>query len=234
MKKQLLVLASAFFLVLPLTAQNKAAPQPFTDAKEVDLTLLLAPPPAADSAVTKAELDALVDVQKSRTKERSDLAIADDQESIWRFADVVADTKFTKENLPLFTAFFDRVVATEPAVVDPAKDLWKRPRPYMTDTRINPLLKKKTSGAYPSGHTTIGTVMGMVLSNMIPEKRAVIMARAWDFGQSRIVAGMHYASDIEAGHLAGAAITAVLETHADFKAAFEAAKSELRSVLGLK
>jgi acid phosphatase (class A) len=40
----------------------------------------------------------------------------------------MANANFTKEKRPLFTAFFDRVVATEPAVVDPAKDFWKTPK----------------------------------------------------------------------------------------------------------
>ena len=34
-----------------------------------------------------------------------------------------------------------RIVATEAAVVDPAKDFWKRPRPYMLDSRIEPIVK---------------------------------------------------------------------------------------------
>ena len=44
------------------------------------------------------------------------------EEDVWRFSDVIGNPKFTEENLPKFAAFFDRVVATEGAVVDPAKD----------------------------------------------------------------------------------------------------------------
>jgi acid phosphatase (class A) len=104
----------------------------------------------------------------------------------------------------------------------------------MADSRITPLTKKKTSGSYPSGHTTIGTVMGILLANIIPEKRTELMTRAWEYGNNRIIAGQHIASDIEAGRLAGTAIAAVLQTHPEFMKDFEAAKAELRSVLDLK
>lgn len=233
MKRFALVLGALLVLNGALFAQTKD-PVPFTDASEVNLLQLLPPPPAAESAATKAELDAVVAVQNSRTKAQSDRAVADDAESIWRFADVVNNPAFTKEKLPLFTAFFDRVVETEPAVVDPAKDAWKRPRPYMADTRVNPLLKKKTSGAYPSGHSTIGTLMGITLSSMLPELRPAIMDRAAEFAWNRVVAGMHYASDIDAGKRAGTAIAAVISVKPEFKKEFEAAKAELRSVLGYK
>ena len=216
-----------------LFAQTKD-PLPFTTAAEVNLLELLPPPPSGDSAVTKAELDALVALQATRTPAQSERAVADDEESVWRFADAVGNPNFTKEKLPLFSAFFDRIVATEPAVVDPAKDSWKRPRPYLADSRVNPLLKKKTSGAYPSGHSTIGTLMGIVLSNMLPELRAPLMDRAAEFAANRLVAGMHYASDIDAGKRSATAIAAVIRTKPEYADQFAAAKAELRSVLGYK
>jgi len=234
MKHVSLSLALMFVLVLTLGAQTKADPIPFTDAKEVDLLQLLPPPPANDSAITKAELNAVVAVQNSRTKAQSDRAIADDAEDIWRFADAVNNPAFVAEKLPVFTAFFDRVVATEPAVVDPAKNTWSRPRPYMADNRVNPLLKKKTSGAYPSGHTTIGTLMGILLADMLPELRAAIGTRAAEYADNRVVAGMHYASDLDAGKRAATAIAAVLQTKTSFDREFQAAKAEVRGVLGYK
>ena len=235
MKNLFILFVGLFVFAMPLVALDKVAePKPFTDDKEVNLMTLLAPPPANDSATTKAELDALFAIQNSRTKDQSDRGVADDKEEVWRFADVFADPNFNAAKLPIFTAFFDRVVATEPAVVDPAKDTFKRPRPHMIDSRINPLVKKKTSGAYPSGHVTIGTLMGILLSNMVPEKRAALMARAWEYGNNRMVVGIHYASDVEAGRLSGYAIAAVLATHSDFNQEFASAKAELRTVLGLK
>jgi acid phosphatase (class A) len=75
--------------------------------------------------------------------------------------------------------------------------------------------------------------MGIELSNMLPEKRAAIMARAWEFGHNRVVGGIHYPSDIEMGRIAGTVIAQTISTHPDFKTELEGAKAELRAALGM-
>ena len=207
--------------------------KPFADAKEINLLDLLPPPPANDSAQMKAELGEILTIQVTRTPEMAARAVADAEENVWRFSDVIDNPKFTKENLPKFSAFFDRVVETEGAVVDPAKDVWKRPRPHLYSDLVKPIVPLSKSGSYPSGHTTVGTLMGIVLANMVPEKRPAIMARAWEYGHNRIVGGIHYASDIEAGRIAGTVIAETIMTHDDYKTEYEGAKAELRAALGL-
>ena len=224
------LVALTAFSSLPLLAEGA---KPFADAKEIDLMMLLPPPPANDSPQTKSELGEILTIQVTRTPEMEARAIADANENVWRFADLINNPKFTPEALPKFTAFFDRVVETEGSVVDPAKDVWKRPRPHLYSDLVKPVVPLSKSGSYPSGHTTVGTLMGIVLSNMIPEKRAQIMGRAWEYGENRVVGGIHYPSDIEMGRISGAVIAQTISTHPDFKTEFEAAKTELRGVLGL-
>ena len=224
----------ALVLVAALAAPALAdGAKPFTDAKEINLATLLKPPPANDSVQTREELGEVLTLQVTRTKAMEERAIADAQEDVWRFADVINSPNFTKEKLPKFTAFFDRVTETEGAVVDPAKDVWKRPRPHLYSDLVKPVVPLSKSGAYPSGHATVGTLMGIVLSNMLPEKRAEIMARAWEYGHNRLVGGIHFASDIEAGRISAAVIAQTIGTHEDYKQEFEAAKAELRAALGV-
>lgn len=229
-----LISALAFAFTLSVAAPTWAdEAKPFTDDNEINLIKLLPSPPANDSAQMKAELGEILTLQVTRTPEMAARATADDEEDVWRFGDVVNDPKFTKENLPKFAAFFDRIVATEGAVVDPAKKFWKRPRPHMYSDLVKPIVELSTSGAYPSGHTTLGTLMGIVLADMIPEKRTAIMARAWEYGHNRIVAGIHFATDVEAGRIAGAVTAQTIMSHPEFKTEFESAKAELRVALGL-
>lgn len=206
--------------------------RPFTTAQQVDLTKILPPPPANDSAQTKRELQEVVDIQEKRTPEMAAKAKADAEENIWVYSDVMGP-EFNSKALPLTNAFFERIVATEAAVVDPAKDFWKRPRPHMLDSRIKPIVKLSTSGSWPSGHTTLGTLMGITLANMVPEKRAEIMARAWQYGYHRVVAGIHYPSDIEAGRIAGSVISQQIAQQQDFQQQYQQAQQELRQVLKL-
>lgn len=73
----------------------------------------------------------------------------------------------------------------------------------------------------------------IVLGNMVPEKRTEIMARGWELGNLRLIGGIHFPSDVEAGRVSGTLIAASLMLRADFLTDFEAAKTELRTALGL-
>ncbi|TGQ71395.1 MAG: phosphatase PAP2 family protein [Mesorhizobium sp.] len=231
MKKYASLAAGLLLLVIGSAAQAEDA-KPFITNKDVDLTMILPSPPANDSAETKAELGAVLTLQVTRTPEMVASAVADAEENVWRFADVMGPN-FNKEKLPKFSAFFDRVVATEGAVVDPAKDVWKRPRPHQLSDLVKPVVKLSSSGSWPSGHATVGTMMGIILADMVPEKRAEIMARATQYAHNRVVGGIHYPSDIEMGKISGSVIAAVLLNRDDFKAEYEAARAELRSDLGM-
>ena len=230
MRKIIALLAALCLLGSSVALAEEA--KPFADNKEIDLLVILPPPPANDSAQTKAELAEVLTFQVTRTPEMAARGAADATENVWRFADVMGPN-FTKEKLPKFAAFFDRITETEGAVVDPAKDVFNRPRPHQLSDLVKPAVKMSNSGAWPSGHATVGTLMGIVLSNMVPEKRAAIMARAWEYGNNRVIGGIHFRSDVEMGRIAGAVIAATIMKHEDFKAEFEPAKAELRAALGL-
>ncbi|BCG71384.1 acid phosphatase [Mesorhizobium sp. 113-1-2] len=231
MKKYASLAAGLLLLVIGSAAQAEDA-KPFVTNKDIDLTMILPPPPANDSAQTKAELGEVLALQVTRTPEMVANAVADSEENVWRFANVMGPN-FTKERLPKFSAFFDRVVETEGAVVDPAKDVWKRPRPHQLSDLVKPAVKLSSSGSWPSGHATVGTMMGIILADMVPEKRAEIMARAAEYAHNREVGGIHYASDVEMGKISGSVIAAVLLNRDDFKAEYEVARAELRSDLGM-
>ena len=231
MKKYASLAAGLLLLVIGSAARAEDA-KPFVTNKDIDLTMILPPPPANDSAQTKAELGEVLTLQVTRTPEMAASAVADSEENVWRFANVMGPN-FNKEKLPKFSAFFDRMVETEGAVVDPAKDVWKRPRPHQLSDLVKPAVKLSSSGSWPSGHATVGTMMGIILADMVPEKRAEIMARAAEYAHNREVGGIHYASDVEMGKISGSVIAAVLLNRDDFKAEYEVARAELRSDLGM-
>lgn len=230
---KLCVVALALF-VASATAIG-ADVKPYVDANSVDLLHILPPPPANDSPQTLAELGEILTIQVARTPAMAERARADSEENIWRFADVLGD-RFTEQNLPRLAALAERLVKTEAVVVKPAKKGFNRPRPYVLNNLVEPLRAgtgTAPSGAWPSGHTTLGTLLGIVLSNMVPEKKTELMRRAWEYGDNRVVAGVHFRSDVEMGRIAGAIIASALMTRPDFKKDFDAARKELRGVLGL-
>jgi len=233
MRRLMIALVFAALTAFAPVLTHAEAAKPYSDSKEINLLLLLPPPPALNSDQTKRELGEILTIQVTRTKEMEARAIGDATENIWRFADVVDSPTFNAAALPKVAAFFERIFRTKGAVNDPAKEAWKRPRPHLYSDLVKPVVPLSKSGSYPSGHATVGTLMGIELANMLPEKRAQIMARAWEFAHNREVGGIHYPSDVEMGRVAGTVIAQTISTHPDFKAEFEAARAELRAALGL-
>jgi acid phosphatase (class A) len=158
-------------------------------------------------------------------------AQADQQLSAFRFADVLGPA-FAKENLPYSAAFFAKVVNTANGIVANAKSVWHRPRPYEFDKRVSPCVARPNDTSYPSGHATVGYLLAIVLSQIVPEKRAQLFARAEEFAINRVVGGVHYRSDIEAGRLCGTLIAEEIFRQPGFLRDLSDARNEVRLVLG--
>jgi acid phosphatase (class A) len=120
--------------------------------------------------------------------------------------------------------------------VHEAKNTFDRTRPYrLPHNHLNTLkkLSDRDSPSYPSAHATYGAALGMVLAEMIPEKKEAIYKRIQDYGHSRIVSGAHFRSDVYAGNVAGAAIAASLLSNETFRNELNDVKGELRKAAGL-
>jgi acid phosphatase (class A) len=229
--KPILVIAVLFaFLLSPALAENGN----FISSDQLDLVKILAPPPANDSAQTQAEIQELIKIQEKRTSQEEAAAQSDDKMTIFQIAGDVLGPGFTPENLPVTAKFFERLYGDEGFIVSPAKNTWNRSRPFMLSQRIKPCVRQSRSGAYPSGHATFGCLSGIVLANMVPEKRAEIFTRAGQYSYHRMVGGVHYRSDIEAGRISGTVIAAIMMQNPNFQEEFSKARSEVRRVLELQ
>ncbi|MET0183094.1 MAG: phosphatase PAP2 family protein, partial [Caulobacterales bacterium] len=67
----------------------------------------------------------------------------------------------------------------------------------------------------------------LALAEILPSRAQAILERGIDYGQSRIVCGVHYTSDVQAGRLLASATLARLHSDPAFRAALEDARSEL-------
>ena len=215
-------------------ADSAAAPALYFDTTTLDLTRVLPSPTPNDSAFTRADLDEMLAVQQKRSDAESRLAVADAEATIYRFAEALGNPPgLTAKNLPKTEALFRKLVNVHISLVGAAKRSFGRPRPFLLEPRLTPLLEKPTDGSYPSGHATWARWAALILGDMVPERRAQLIDRANGYAYNRVVAGVHYPSDIEAGTLAGTAIVAVLYTVPDFRNDLAAATAELRQVLQL-
>jgi acid phosphatase (class A) len=222
----------AAVLIAALTCASQAASTYYIDPSQVDLVHVLAPPPAQDTDEGNADLAAVHAAQANRTDAEVKSAQAGAQETVFRFADVMGP-EFRAENLPFATSFFENVHADDEQSMTLAKSHFNRPRPFVTDPNIKPVVVQRPNPSYPSGHSTFAYVNAILLADMVPEKAAAIFKRAAVFARNRVIAGVHYPTDIEAGRIAGATIDNVLLHEPRFMADFARARGEVRQALGL-
>jgi acid phosphatase (class A) len=205
----------------------------YIDPSQADLIRVLPPPPRLGSIESKADLQAVAIAGQHRTKREVSEALADDKESVFRFADVMGPG-FNSGNLPYATGFFQRLSSDAEGAVSIAKLHFKRPRPFALDRGIKPLLSETWSSSYPSGHAAFGYLNAIVLSCIVPEKIDVIYDRARQYAHNRVILGIHYPTDTQAGLISASVIANVLLHQPAFLADLARARSEVRAAIGLK
>jgi len=209
-----------------------AADTYYINPAEIDLVHILAPPPTPDSPAGKTDLQGVLAAVSARTDASIKQAQDDDQRTVFRFTDVMGPN-FKTENLPLTTALFQHVYQDGNAATLAAKNFFKRTRPFVVDPEIKIIVVQPPDFSYPSNHSTFGNESGILLAEMIPENAVAIFARAAEYAHNRVIAGVHFPSDVEAGHIAASVIDNTLLHNPRFEADFAQAKTEVRAALGL-
>ena len=111
-----------------------------------------------------------------------------------------------------------------------AKDHYMRVRPFAfyNEMTCNPEQQQElsTNGSYPSGHTAIGWATALVLSEINVDRQNEILERGYQMGQSRVICGYHWQSDVDAARLISAAVVARLHAEPAFQEQLAKAKKE--------
>lgn len=221
-------------LVIAASIAAPASAAKYLDTTTPAIERLVPPPPANDSAQTRSELDEVLQLQRDRTAQDVEYARANMEIGVRQFAGALGDEAGLKQALPASVkALFDQARADEKKLLDAAKMHFDRPRPVALDARVQPCLEPIVNMAYPSGHATWVFMAAVLLADMVPERRAAIWTRAEDFARQRIVGGVHYRSDIDAGRIAGPAIAAFMLANPSYRADAAVAAADLRNVLKL-
>jgi acid phosphatase (class A) len=203
-------------------------PLSYLAGHEPEARAILPDPPGAGTPEQAADMATVVAVHGACTTNEAAAAFAEKKFDIFNFAPAVG-AYFTAAHLPVTTAFFAKVQKDAAAVTDEAKDLWKRPRPFMVDPSLASG-KLETSFSYPSGHSTESGVLALVLAELFPEKKEAIQAEARLIGWHRIEIARHYPTDIYAGRVYALAIVKELKASPAFQTDLAAAKAELEAV----
>jgi len=206
----------------------------FVSPEQAEALLILPDPPADGSEAQKADLARLHELELVRTPQQEEAARADGaNQTLFLYKNLFGEM-FTPSNLPLTAAFGARLVLDADASADAVKDAFPRRRPFVADPTLRPACPSSSRNtSYPSGHAMVGWLLGLTLVDMVPERRAEILARAGDYGRARNICGVHYPSDVEASRALAYAVHGAMAQTPAYRSELAAAKAELRKALNL-
>lgn len=221
-------------------AAKPAKPLPYL-AKEAmpNLADVVIAPPADGTPAQDAERAIIQQTRALKGQPRWDLAVIDADvhpEPLLSHFDCALGIHADEAQAPMLHQLFGRIYQDAKQALKDTKAKYARPRPFVTlpGTEICETMNDHlaSSASYPSGHATTGWVAGLVLAELVPDRSDAVMARARSLGESRVVCGVHWPSDVEAGRSGGAALVAALHGDAAFRADLEKARAELAAVRG--
>jgi acid phosphatase (class A) len=206
----------------------------FLPADTTAFVARFAPPAAPDAADTRRELDELLALQQARTPGEVAAARADRKTEVSRFYGALGLDAQAPPKLPRTQKLAQRVEDDVRIYVRAAKDHFRRLRPYEIEPRLEPCIADvKGDLSYPSGHAAFAWAMAGLLSDLVPERREALAARAAEFSRQRLVCGVHFPSDLAAGRLAAGWVLQSIRKEREYASEAAAAAAEVREALGL-
>jgi len=176
--------------------------------------------------------------------QRSDtvrMAIAE-RDAVWSFDALLAEfsvpfgMKISKESTPeIYKLMVNSLATIDQMRVEP-KAHYMRKRPFVRFQEhmytVYEEADLRNEGSYPSGHSQRGYSAALLLSEVNPDNADAIMARGYMYGESRVLVGAHWQSDVDASRLGGAIGLARLHTSPEFLAQLAKAQEEYKRLSG--
>jgi acid phosphatase (class A) len=217
---------------------GQPAPKPYlADALMPDTVAILPAPPASHSAAENADKVAFNATRAIKGSPRWDLATADVAEGASAILDnfaCVLGTRLDQARVPALITLLERSRLDIARATRGPKVHYRRLRPFVGNEA--PICVQRSqaladSFSYPSGHATQGWAYALIMASLVPEKATAILTRGRAYGESRVICGVHWLSDVEAGRTNGAAIVAALQGDAGFRADLDRARQDLAKAL---
>jgi len=140
----------------------------------------------------------------------------------------------TKEDTPELWKCISLAIGDGSNSIRKAKKAYMRKRPYVyfnepTSVPEDEEVLRKT-GSFPSGHTSRGWMCALLMVEINPENQDEILNAGYEYGQSRVITGFHYQSDVDAARMAISGAFARLHADKSFVKQIERAKKEFEKL----
>jgi len=213
-----------------------------TPADYPDGAKILPPPPKEHSAAAKSDIETFHELRQLRDTPRGQLAIEDAKLSFNHIGSAFSPAlgiTISRKNTPHLHLLLSRVFTDAGYASNDTKKAFSRIRPYSA-LRIDSCTPKEHSalsndgGSYPSGHAVTGMMWAMTLPAMEPQLATPLMKKGYEFGRSRLICGVHWESDVNAGRFLAAGAFARLQASPEYQKQFREAKLEVDRLLAQK
>ncbi|MDB5475005.1 MAG: phoC [Phenylobacterium sp.] len=225
-------------VLAPAQIETVAAAPPkvtgYLPNNDIDGEAVIGPPPAVESIAGQADRAAYLETRKAAGSARWALAIKDND--LWnggaleRYSCALGRV-IGPQATPVTYRILRRVEIDVRTVGTPPKEHYNRTRPPIGDDRPICVPREdwmKTNASYPSGHAMTGWAWGLILGELAPARLGKLMEAGGAIGDSRVICGVHYRSDVEAGRKLGASLVARLHADPAFQKDLAAARAELK------
>ena len=217
-------------------AQNRRVDAYFTTEEMPDLVKWLPAPPDTGSTLFINDISRYYWGKEQRLDpERADMAIRDAEYSLDRIIKEFSGPfglEISREGTPEIYKVLQEGTATCDSICTNPKKYYMRTRPFvlLDEGTLTPASEASLSrnGSYPSGHTILGWSAALLLMEINPARADTLLARGMMFGESRVIVGAHWQSDVDAGYLAASVAYAKLHTSERFLAQMRRARDEFR------
>ena len=212
-------------------AEQQAKPRGYLGEAAPDSYKILPPAPTPGTIRYQADRSAFLATRSLKDSPRWSLAAAAaDEAAIVKDMSCAIGMELTPQTAPKLTKVLMTARYDVRRAVNHPKDIYKRQRPYLIDE--GDICVAKTDGLakspdYPSGHTTWGWTVGLILAELAPDRATEILTRARSFGESWLVCGVHNMSAVESGRTNGSILVAGLHGSPQFRADMDAARKEM-------
>ena len=232
MKKYFVTVMAALMATMMLNAQDEV--QPYFSVDELpDLIKCLPAPPAFDSPEFANDMMRFSWGKQQRLNpERAEIAKRD---AVWSYEALLAefDVPFglhmSPENTPEIWKLMVTSMTTTDAMRVAPKAYYHRQRPFerFQDKMLTDEEAELTGeGSYPSGHTMRGWTAALLLAEVNPAAADTIFARGWMYGESRVIVGAHWQSDVDASRVAASIAVCALHGSPEFREQMAKAQAE--------
>jgi acid phosphatase (class A) len=176
------------------------------------------PPPSEGDAVDLSDLDYVLAIQSCATQEEIEHVKLTAALNPFAIFGEVLGADFVVANYPLTDELLTKISATAEHVKDELKAHYARKRPIDAHEKDGVVSYdgRDSKFSYPSGHSLRGWLWALVLSELDPKKKNQLIHCGARVGSDRVVAGVHYQSDIMASRALGRLIFNKLKSDPSF------------------